>query len=346
MDANSYAICVAHNQRIYHYLLERNNDGLLSIQKGRKFENLLQVVDHYSRGPDGLLCSLQEPIAVAAPAVAMVEPPGPKRINEADLVITKELGHGSFGNVMQGTYRYPNGRHVDVAVKILKEVEALNPKHEIMREADTMSVLDHENIVRLIGIGATEPMKLVMELAPLGPLNKYLRKSQQMGQITAEHVTNLLQQVAAGMAYLESVRFVHRDLAARNVLVVNENFCKISDFGMSRAIGVDSNYYEPKAPGRWPLKWYAPECIYFSKFDSKSDVWSYGVTLWEGYSFGSKPYQGLKGPDILQMIEANQRLPQPVACPPAAYEIMMECWSYDPVRRPNFAELRERMKHV
>ena len=161
-----------------------------------------------------------------------------------------------------------------------------------------------------------------------------------------EAIANFVQQIATGMAYLESVRFVHRDLAARNVLVVREDFVKISDFGMSRALGAGSEYYRPDTPGRWPLKWYAPECIYFTKFDSKSDVWSFGVTMWEAFSYGAKPYQGKKGQDILQMIEDNQRLDRPQACSPPVYQLMMQCWTYNADGRPSFAQLRDQLKKL
>ena len=158
------------------------------------------------------------------------------------------------------------------------------------------------------------------------------------------------------MEYLENVRFVHRDLAARNVLVVDEENVKISDFGMSRAIAGNSEYYrvseasgtsmqrlrwsrlqfsgfvclslQAESAGRWPLKWYAPECIYYAKFDSKSDVWSYGVTAWEAFSYGAKPYQGLKGQEIMQMLEHNHRLDCPEKCPQPVFEIMYRCWSW------------------
>lgn len=345
VDANSYAICLCHKQRIYHYLLERNNDGLFSIHGGRKFENLIQVVDHYSRSADGLMCALGDPCKVTAPTTFAVEPPGPKRINPSSLTVTEDLGHGSFGKVMKGIYRHPSVGTVEVALKVLKDRESPNPRHEIMKEADTMSQLDHENIVRLIGICASEPMMVVMELAELGPLNKYLRK-EGPAKAPVEAITNFAVQVAIGMAYLESVRFVHRDLAARNVLVVRPDFVKISDFGMTRALGLGSEYYTAETQGKWPLKWYAPECIYFSRFDSKTDVWSFGVTMWEAYSYGSKPYHGKKGPEILQMIEANQRLERPAACPSHIFRIMLQCWNYEADSRPTFAVLADRLKEA
>uniref|UniRef100_A0A0X3PTF0 Tyrosine-protein kinase SYK n=1 Tax=Schistocephalus solidus TaxID=70667 RepID=A0A0X3PTF0_SCHSO len=152
-------------------------------------------------------------------------------------------------------------------------------------------------------------------------------------------ITDLMYQVAQGMAYLESCKFVHRDLAARNVLLVTQRFAKISDFGMSKALNFGNDYYRAASAGKWPLKWYAPECIYYFRFDSKSDVWSYGITLWEVFSFGERPYKDMKGAQILSMLDQGLRLSRPARCPEAVYAVMRECWNFEGVRRPTFAEL-------
>ena len=152
-----------------------------------------------------------------------------------------------------------------------------------------MAKLDHRHIVRLIGVCENDPFMLVMELAPLGPLNKYLQNHGQ--NMTDTDILRLMLQVAKAMQYLEDVNYVHRDLAARNILLVNEKFAKVSDFGMSRALGQGKDYYKARSASKWPLKWYAPECIYYYKFSSKSDVWSFGVALWEAMSRGEMPYQ-------------------------------------------------------
>jgi serine/threonine protein kinase len=158
-----------------------------------------------------------------------------------------------------------------------------------MREAKIMAKLDHKHIIRLIGICDSDIFMLVMELAPFGPITKYLIENRNF--VSNERILRLMLQVANAMKYLEEINYVHRDLAARNVLLVNENFAKVSDFGMSRALSSGKDYYKARSASKWPLKWFAPECIYYYKFSSKSDVWSYGVTLWEVMSRGDMPYQ-------------------------------------------------------
>jgi serine/threonine protein kinase len=141
------------------------------------------------------------------------------------------------------------------------------------------------------------------------------------------------------MQYLESRQFIHRDLAARNILLVNERFAKVSDFGMSRALGIGKEYYKARTASKWPLKWYAPECIYYFKFSTKSDVWSFGVTLWEAVSYGCRPYEGMDGQDILRLFRENRRLPKPDNCPDEIYELMWGCWQFRPEDRPNFTDI-------
>ncbi|XP_064626481.1 tyrosine-protein kinase SYK-like [Lineus longissimus] len=255
------------------------------------------------------------------------------------LDLKEPLGSGQFGDVLKGFY-LRKGKNIPVAVKTLKSDTAHQGEGELMKEAKLMQGMEHKHIVRMIGVCKAEMIMLVMELAPLGQLNKYLKKHPEAPHV---NLIDLLHQISMGMKYLEGVGFVHRDLAARNVLLVDPLFAKISDFGMSKALNIGNDYYRATNVGKWPLKWYAPECIYYYKFDSRSDVWSYGVTMWETFSYGGKPYRGMKGTAILGMIEEGERLLKPDRCPDNVYDVMRKCWTYKREERPNFTQIEKLM---
>uniref|UniRef100_A0A8C0M271 Tyrosine-protein kinase SYK n=1 Tax=Canis lupus familiaris TaxID=9615 RepID=A0A8C0M271_CANLF len=280
-----------------------------------------------------------------------------------------ELGSGNFGTVKKGYYQmkkvqqkrytscmcgnsiiekcifFSNDTQVvkTVAVKILKN-EANDPalKDELLAEANVMQQLDNPYIVRMIGICEAESWMLVMEMAELGPLNKYL---QQNRHVKDKNIIELVHQVSMGMKYLEESNFVHRDLAARNVLLVTQHYAKISDFGLSKALRADENYYKAQTHGKWPVKWYAPECINYYKFSSKSDVWSFGVLMWEAFSYGQKPYRGMKGSEVSAMLEKGERMGCPAGCPREMYELMKLCWTYEVDRRPGFEAVELRLRN-
>ncbi|CAG2196833.1 Tyrosine-protein kinase Shark,Receptor tyrosine-protein kinase erbB-4,Tyrosine-protein kinase ZAP-70,Melanoma receptor tyrosine-protein kinase,Ephrin type-A receptor 2,Tyrosine-protein kinase JAK1,Tyrosine-protein kinase Fer,Tyrosine-protein kinase FRK,Ack-related non-receptor tyrosine kinase,Tyrosine-protein kinase HTK16,Tyrosine-protein kinase SYK [Mytilus edulis] len=229
----------------------------------------------------------------------------------------EQPGSGQFGSVQKGYCTLKGKGRIPVAVKKLKSDDK-SAEEEMLKEADVMKNLSHKRIVRMIGLCRADCIMLVLELCPCGPLNSFLAKHKEMKQSA---VVNLMWQVAQGMAYLHSQNYVHRDLAARNVLLVSKSSAKISDFGMSKAYNIGNDYYKAREAGKWPLKWYAPECVYFWKFDAKSDVWSYGITLWEATSYGEKPYKTLKGNEIMKfLVEDKMRLKKPEFCDEQVYE--------------------------
>uniref|UniRef100_A0A8C1IPF6 Tyrosine-protein kinase n=1 Tax=Cyprinus carpio TaxID=7962 RepID=A0A8C1IPF6_CYPCA len=264
-------------------------------------------------------------------------------VKRSDLTLEDgELGSGNFGTVLRGVYQMKKTQKI-VAVKILKNDDNNTAvKDEMLREASVMQQLDNPYIVRMIGICEAENLMLVMELAELGPLHKFLQKNKH---ISMKNITELVHQVSMGMKYLEEHNFVHRDLAARNVLLVTQHYAKISDFGLSKALAEEENYYKAKGHGKWPLKWYAPECMNYLKFSSKSDVWSFGVLMWEAFSYGQKPYKGLKGNEVIQMIESGERMSAPADCPAEMYNLMRKCWTYKPDERPGFSVVEPRLRH-
>ena len=370
----TYAIGLCHDGTVYHYLLSADSAGRLSIPSGPKFLNLMECVEYYLNRSDGLVCKLLKPSPItqfnqkaplpvppgaageSAPrtetiydTVAMKKSPvylnafkDIKALDPNRLALHNKLGQGNFGSVLKGVYALSNGKKIEVAVKQLK-TDAAAQKSEIEHEARIMLKLDHPHIVRMIGMIHQATMMLVMELAINGPLHKFLRKHKE---VTIRQILVMMLQVSEGMEYLDSKHFVHRDLAARNVLVVDVNFVKISDFGMSRAMGVGNDYYKAESAGRWPLKWYAPECIYYYKFTTKSDVWSYGITLWEALTYGGKPYEGLQGQQVIQYLEQEERLTCPLHCPESVYSMMRACWEFEPDHRPNFSLVKETLSDI
>ncbi|XP_048383444.1 tyrosine-protein kinase SYK isoform X2 [Stegostoma tigrinum] len=406
-DKGSYALCLIHEGKIYHYRIDRDKTGKLSIPDGKKFDTLWQMVDHYCYKSDGLLQVLTEPCPnpdhpvdsfglTQAPPIPSHHPQkssmadrsfsaanlnpymtrpnrqskgaeagtqrdampmdtnvyespyaDPDELQEKTLYLKndclileeKELGSGNFGTVKKGVYKMRK-KNISVAIKVLKSDDPA-VKDELMKEANFMHQLDNPYIVRMIGICERECLMLVMELAEQGQLNKFLQAHKD---VTINNIVELVHQVSMGMKYLEEKNYVHRDLAARNVLLVTQHYAKISDFGLSKAINSEENYYKAKSTGKWPIKWYAPESINFFKFSSKSDVWSFGVMMWEAFSYGLKPYKGMKGQEVVQMIESNKRLDAPIRCPIEMHELMRECWTYKASDRPGFVTVEHRLR--
>lgn len=246
------------------------------------------------------------------------------------------IGEGQFGDVHQGVYLSPENPALAVAIKTCKNCTSDSVREKFLQEALTMRQFDHPHIVKLIGVITENPVWIIMELCTLGELRSFL----QVRKYSLDLASLILYayQLSTALAYLESKRFVHRDIAARNVLVSSNDCVKLGDFGLSRYME-DSTYYKA-SKGKLPIKWMAPESINFRRFTSASDVWMFGVCMWEILMHGVKPFQGVKNNDVIGRIENGERLPMPPNCPPTLYSLMTKCWAYDPSRRPRFTELK------
>uniref|UniRef100_A0A672GQI3 receptor protein-tyrosine kinase n=1 Tax=Salarias fasciatus TaxID=181472 RepID=A0A672GQI3_SALFA len=258
-------------------------------------------------------------------------------LKETELKRVKILGSGAFGTVYKGIW-VPEGETVKIPVAIKILIEATGPKAnvEFMDEALIMASMEHPHLVRLLGVCLSPTIQLVTQLMPHGCLLDYVHEHKD--NIGSQLLLNWCVQIAKGMMYLEERRLVHRDLAARNVLVKSPNHIKITDFGLARLLDVNEKEYNADG-GKMPIKWMALECIHYRKFTHQSDVWSYGVTIWELMTFGGKPYDGISTRDIPDLLEKGERLPQPPICTIDVYMVMVKCWMIDADSRPKFKEL-------
>ncbi|XP_041044946.1 protein tyrosine kinase 2aa isoform X4 [Carcharodon carcharias] len=252
------------------------------------------------------------------------------------------IGEGQFGDVHQGIYTSPENPAMAVAIKTCKNSTSDSVREKFLQEALTMRQFDHPHIVKLIGVITENPVWIIMELCTFGELRSFL----QVRKYNLDLASLILYayQLSTALSYLESKRFVHRDIAARNVLVSSLDCVKLGDFGLSRYME-DSTYYKA-SKGKLPIKWMAPESINFRRFTSASDVWMFGVCMWEILMYGVKPFQGVKNNDVIGRIENGERLPMPPNCPPTLYSLMTKCWAYDPSRRPRFNELKQQLSTI
>ncbi|CAG9821424.1 unnamed protein product [Phaedon cochleariae] len=261
-----------------------------------------------------------------------------------DVRLIDELGEGAFGKVYKGELKMKMGK-MFVAVKSLKENASPKTQADFQREIELISELKHPNIICLLGIVMKqEPICMLFEYMSEGDLHEFLiGNSPEEGKcLTHNQFLDIAIQIAQGMEYLSGNHYVHRDLAARNCLVSKDLVVKISDFGLSRDM-YSCDYYRVQSKSLLPVRWMPPESILYGKFTTESDVWSYGVVLWEIYSYGLQPYYGYDNKEVISMIRSRKLLPCPDACPSYCYALMVECWAEQANRRPDFSEIAHRL---
>ncbi|XP_075152453.1 eph receptor tyrosine kinase [Haematobia irritans] len=262
-----------------------------------------------------------------------------REIDANYITIEAIIGGGEFGDVCRGRLKIPPNfvQDIDVAIKTLKPGSSEKARCDFLTEASIMGQFDHPNVIYLQGVVTrSNPVMIITEYMENGSLDTFLRVND--GKFQTLQLIVMLRGIASGMAYLSEMNYVHRDLAARNVLVNTQLICKIADFGLSREIENASDAYTTRG-GKIPVRWTAPEAIAFRKFTSASDVWSYGVVLWEVMSYGERPYWNWSNQDVIKSIEKGYRLPAPMDCPEALYQLMLDCWQKQRTHRPSFASI-------
>ncbi|XP_019513731.1 PREDICTED: ephrin type-A receptor 10 isoform X1 [Hipposideros armiger] len=259
-----------------------------------------------------------------------------KELDAKSVTLEKSLGTGRFGELCCGCLQLPGRQELSVAVHTLREGCSDSQRLSFLAEALTLGQFDHSHIVRLEGVitrGST--LMIVTEYMSHGALDGFLRRHE--GQMVAGQLMGLLPGLASAMKYLSEMGYVHRGLAARRVLVSSDLTCKISGFGRGPRDRAEAVY--TTMSGRSPALWAAPETLQFGHFSSASDVWSFGVVMWEVMAFGERPYWDMSGQDVIKAVEDGFRLPPPRNCPSPLHRLMLDCWQKDPGERPRFSQI-------
>ncbi|NWU31822.1 INSR protein, partial [Dyaphorophyia castanea] len=308
------------------------------------------VKKRQTEGPTGPLYASSNPEYISASDVYV---PDEWEVPRDKITLLRELGQGSFGMVYEGIAKdiVKGEPETRVAVKTVNESASLRERIEFLNEASVMKGFSCHHVVRLLGVVSKgQPTLVVMELMAHGDLKSYLRSLRPEAENnpgrpppTLREMIQMAAEIADGMAYLNAKKFVHRDLAARNCMVAEDFTVKIGDFGMTRDI-YETDYYRKGGKGLLPVRWMAPESLKDGVFTTYSDVWSFGVVLWEISSLAEQPYQGLSNEQVLKFVMDGGYLDQPDNCPERLHSLMQMCWQYNPKMRPTFIEIIEMLK--
>uniref|UniRef100_A0A8C1YGJ2 receptor protein-tyrosine kinase n=1 Tax=Cyprinus carpio TaxID=7962 RepID=A0A8C1YGJ2_CYPCA len=294
--------------------------------------------DTYFSSPDQLkpLKTYVDPHTYEDPNTAVLK--FASEIHPSHVTKQKVIGAGEFGEVYRGILKAPGRKETAVAIKTLKPGYTEKQRQDFLGEASIMGQFSHQNIIRLEGVVTKfKHAMIVTEYMENGALDKYLKDHD--GEMPSFQLVGMLRGIAAGMKYLSDMSYVHRDLAARNILVNSNLECKVSDFGLSRVLEDEPEGTYTTSGGKIPIRWTAPEAIAYRKFTSASDVWSFGIVMWEVMAFGERPYWDMSNHEVMKAINEAFRLPAPMDCPSAVYQLMLQCWLQDRSKRPRFGDI-------
>ncbi|AWO97263.1 hypothetical protein SMAX5B_004494 [Scophthalmus maximus] len=324
---------------VRHYQIKVSDTGQFFLAEKYTFSSIPDVIHYHEHNAAGLVTRLRYavgPMGRCVPATAGFSSEK-WEINPCELTFMKELGSGQFGLVRLGKWR---AQH-KVAIKAIREGAMY--EEDFIEEAKVMMRLCHPKLVQLYGVCLQQrPLLIVAEFMENGCLLNFLR--QLSGDVKEAWLLSMCQDICEGMEYLETHSFIHRDLAARNCLVNEHNVVKVCDFGMTRY--VLDNQYTSSSGSKFPVKWSPPEVLHFTKYSSKSDVWSFGVVMWEIYSGGRTPFENRSNLEVVNDITRGIRLYRPHRASQPLYAIMYRCWHEKPQGRPPFSELLEEIRKM
>nr|XP_055043298.1 tyrosine-protein kinase SRK2-like isoform X2 [Misgurnus anguillicaudatus] len=333
--SDEYTISARSENRVFHFRIRRSAIGAYFVSEKISFATLDELIKYYQNNSKSLGCPLDQPCVQQRELFDMEPWERPRE----EFQLIKKLGEGHFGEVWEALWTTKKQK---VAIKMLKQEDT--KLDEFVKEVHALKNLHHPKLIQLLALCTRgEPVYIITELMTKGSLKSYL-SCKEGGALDVVSLLDMAGQVADGMAYLEANNSIHRDLAARNVLVGDGYICKVADFGLARVIKEPFYISNERTI---PYKWTAPEAISHGRFSNKSDVWSFGILLYEILTYGGVPYPGYAANEVYaQVTERNYRLPKPSKCPQFMYDIMLSCWSAQPEDRPDFKDLKHKLENV
>nr|XP_015853830.1 tyrosine-protein kinase TXK isoform X1 [Peromyscus maniculatus bairdii] len=324
---------------IKHYQIKKNDAGQWYVAEKHLFPSVPELIQYHQYNAAGLMSRLRYPVGLLGSCLPATAGFSYEKwqIDPSELAFIKEIGSGQFGVVHLGEWR----AHIRVAIKAINEGSM--SEEDFIEEAKVMMKLSHSRLVQLYGVCIQQkPLYIVTEFMENGCLLNYLR--ERKGKLQKALLLSVCQDICEGMAYLERNCYIHRDLAARNCLVSSSCVVKISDFGMTRYV-LDDEYISSSG-AKFPVKWSPPEVFHFNKYSSKSDVWSFGVLMWEVFTEGKMPFENKSNLQVVEAISKGFRLYRPYLASMSIYGVMYSCWHESPKGRPTFAELLQTLTEI
>ncbi len=345
-NQGGYALSIRDKDQVKHYKINLSENGEFFVTARStfktarsSFKTLQDLVTHYQQQADGLCVNLKKPCVIAPTDVSgqVIDILG-KSIDKwqtdrgSIIFVTKRMSDG-LSEVWEGIWNDTT----PVAVKINKSMT----EEDFLQSANLLKKLQHPNLVQLYAIcSMEEPVYIITELMKHGSLLNYLCGEEK--SLKFHQLIHMASQVASGMAYLEEQNIIHRDLTARNVLVDEGVLCKVTNFELARVM--DRDFYEGQEEEQIDIKWAAPEVLLHRRFSIKSDVWSFGIVLYEIITYGKSPYPGMNNDKVKHQVQKGYRIPQPVGCPDKLYyENMVKCWQMELINRPTFETLQQQL---
>ena len=333
--SGGYSLSIKNAEEVTHYRVQRTESLGYFVGQKSCFQTLSDLIAHYKKQQDGLCACLRVPCFVEKPQTAGLsrETNNVWDINRKSIRLMKKLGAGQFGEVWHALWN----NSVEVAVKTLKP--GIMGVNEFLDKVALMRKLRHPKVIQVYAVSTSvKPIYIITEFMKHGSLLDHLRESSR--SLELRQLIDVGSQVAAGMAYLEENNYIHRNLAARNVMMSGRLTCKVADYGLTR----NDDTCEDNSAAKFMVKWTAPEAALYSKFSTKSDVWSFGILLYELISYGRFPYPGMNNAQVLEALQTGYRMPCPTCCPEHLYDIMLDCWKDDAATRPSFDTLQCKME--